>query len=220
MVSDLVAQNVTAGLASNAICTDPENSFYFIRHGRTDWNKEMLELGPQDLSLNNEGIAEVRSVLHLLREIGIKRIISSPLQRCIETAEIISKSLGGIPVIIEPALSERYFGNWSMQKNEAELLKRQSGNGPEFFANIKHKIEGLLPADAESKETFKDRVLDYFYCSGFSEGKVLIVSHGCVFEQLKEYIKLTEDTVGKKRYATPILLEKKTDGSWGLHLAR
>jgi len=198
---------------------DPENSFYFMRHGRTDWNNDMLEMGPQDLQLNNEGIAEVRGVLHLLRGVGINRIISSPLKRCRETAEIISKSLGGIPVFIEPALEERYFGNWAIQKAEAELLKRQSGNGPEFFANIKDRVETLLPADAESKEDFRDRVLDYFYCSGFSDGKVLIVSHGCVFESLKEYIKLTEDTVGKKRYATPILFETKDDGSWGLHLA-
>lgn len=32
-----------------------KKTFYFLKHGVTDWNKEMLYRGPLDLSLNSAG---------------------------------------------------------------------------------------------------------------------------------------------------------------------
>ncbi len=35
----------------------PNKSFYFIRHGETDWNKRHIIMGSIDIPLNDLGIA-------------------------------------------------------------------------------------------------------------------------------------------------------------------
>lgn len=69
-------------------------SFYFVRHGQTDWNKNQNTLCPApDIQLNAIGIRQVENVRPQINELNISKIYSSPLTRAQETAEIINEQL-------------------------------------------------------------------------------------------------------------------------------
>ena len=61
-----------------------------IRHGETDWNAVGKIQGKTDIPLNTNGREQARITARLLSKHNIDVIISSPLKRAVETAEIIS----------------------------------------------------------------------------------------------------------------------------------
>lgn len=77
-------------------------TFYLVRHGV----KENLAGDPP---LSNLGVKQAEVTADYLNNLNIKKIYSSPLKRTLQTAEIISKKLGLIPVV-DDRLTERI--NW------------------------------------------------------------------------------------------------------------
>src|SRR3989338_1566659 len=65
----------------------------FVRHGQTDFNKNKIVQGCEmDPPLNDTGIQQVEESAKSLPE-GIDFIISSPLKRASQTAEILNRKL-------------------------------------------------------------------------------------------------------------------------------
>lgn len=82
----------------------------FIRHGQTDWNREGLLQGSSDIPLNDTGRAQAEDALMTLRSRPWDAVVSSPLRRARETAQIIADGLG-IPLgEAYPELVERDYG--------------------------------------------------------------------------------------------------------------
>ena len=71
---------------------------YFIRHGQTDWNKDMRMQGQSDIPLNENGRKSAIEAGKTLASTHIDLAFSSPLKRAKETAELV---LAGrdIPII-------------------------------------------------------------------------------------------------------------------------
>ncbi len=88
-------------------------TFYLIRHGETDWNKLGKLQGTEDIALNETGRRQSAECAAAFHGVRVDRILTSPLQRASVTAQIISDALGGVPVVIEPGLTERDFGKLS-----------------------------------------------------------------------------------------------------------
>ena len=65
----------------------------FIRHGQTEWNAAGRLQGSSDIPLNALGRQQAKDVVHSLSE-GWQVIVSSPLARARETAQIIADGLG------------------------------------------------------------------------------------------------------------------------------
>src|ERR1700712_4331497 len=84
-------------------------AFWFLRHGETDWNAQNLSQGNVDIPLNETGLAQARSAALLLRNRGIRTIISSPLSRAKVTADIAANVLQ-LPVEVDEGLREVAFG--------------------------------------------------------------------------------------------------------------
>ncbi|HEX5770780.1 MAG TPA: bifunctional RNase H/acid phosphatase [Nocardioidaceae bacterium] len=86
-----------------------------VRHGATDHttDKRFSGRGGHDPALNNDGLAQVRAVADWLAPLGeeIDVVLSSPLRRTRETAEIIAQRLNH-PVEVEEGLAEAAFGTW------------------------------------------------------------------------------------------------------------
>jgi probable phosphoglycerate mutase len=59
-----------------------------IRHGRTDWTDLRLHTGRKDMPLNEEGRSEARKAAFKLEGFLFQTVLSSPLARARETAEI------------------------------------------------------------------------------------------------------------------------------------
>jgi uncharacterized phosphatase len=69
-------------------------TFAFIRHGQTDWNRDDRLQGSSDIPLNDLGREQAHEAAGVLRDGGWTAIVSSPLSRARETAEIIAGDLG------------------------------------------------------------------------------------------------------------------------------
>ena len=84
-------------------------TFYYVRHGRTVYNREGIMQGHSDSPLAEEDIPVLKETAEALKDIPFDRCFSSPLYRAIHTAEIIT---AGRDIVIEPLddLIEMNFG--------------------------------------------------------------------------------------------------------------
>ena len=62
---------------------------YLIRHGITSGNLEGKYIGTTDLPLCEEGVDAISSLVALDVYPHVQKVYSSPLKRCLETADII-----------------------------------------------------------------------------------------------------------------------------------
>ena len=153
----------------------PKKSFYFVRHGETNWGKDDILKGPQDLSLNENGMTQAKLAGDMLNQLVSSDtiIISSGLKRAIETATEISKITNFPLVDKESNLNERYYGDYRL------LQLKTSTN-----TNTK-------PPDAESLEIFKNRVLQCLIVilnKYHDSQNLIIVSHQKVFQCINKIL--------------------------------
>lgn len=86
--------------------TIPLISFYFVRHGQTDWNKTYQTLCDRDdIALNTTGIDQANAAGKILKNIFLTEIYTSPLHRAIQTAQIINNYLN-LPLMMHEGLGK------------------------------------------------------------------------------------------------------------------
>jgi probable phosphoglycerate mutase len=83
-------------------------TIYLIRHGRTNANGHYYA-GHADIPLNITGLKQARAISRSLAEHRIDAVLSSPLQRALQTAAPLAQAKG-LKVEIVPALAELDFG--------------------------------------------------------------------------------------------------------------
>ena len=137
-----------------------------VRHGQTNWNINTLLQGRSDIPLNDYGKKQAQDVGAFLQkhDQNWDVILSSPLTRAIETAEIIKAKLDlKSKIIIVPELIERSFGSLEGKPLNQEMYEilDQGGHGIE-------EIDLLLE---RAEKAIRDIVKTY------PKKKVLIVSH-------------------------------------------
>lgn len=83
---------------------------HFIRHGQSHFNLAYDRFGcdPQipDAGLTPQGFAQARQAARQMAGKGIRRIISSPYTRALQTASVLAEEFG-VPVFVEPLAGER-----------------------------------------------------------------------------------------------------------------
>lgn len=82
---------------------------YIVRHGQTSWNKEGRAQGHSDTELDDEGLSQARSLVAPFQEIAVKRVLSSDLKRCAQTAAYVEQATG-VEIQYVKDLRERCFG--------------------------------------------------------------------------------------------------------------
>lgn len=82
----------------------------FIRHGQTDWNAEGRMQGSSDIPLNDTGRQQAHDSVDVLAGTEWDVIVSSPLSRARETAQIVADDLGIQLGRSYELLSERAYG--------------------------------------------------------------------------------------------------------------
>ena len=82
-----------------------------IRHGETDWNVLHRFQGLTDIPLNDTGRQQAGFAKNGLGDMEIDAIYTSPLQRAVETAEII-RGDREIPIYPTEGLREMGIGEW------------------------------------------------------------------------------------------------------------
>src|SRR5215469_14010069 len=114
-----------------------KRTLLFIRHGQTTWNVEHRLPGQlPGVQLNDTGRQQAARLADALTVLPISAIISSPLERAKDTAEIIARP-HQLDIQFEPALMDIELGRWSGQ-NLDELAK----NDPEWKAFVRNPTAG------------------------------------------------------------------------------
>ncbi len=83
-----------------------------MRHGETAWNREGRVMGRNPIELDADGRAQVQASVPFARLLQPELIVTSPLARARQSAEIIAAGVGNIPVAEDPQLSEVKYGRW------------------------------------------------------------------------------------------------------------
>lgn len=138
-----------------------------IRHGQTDWNKKFLIQGRENNPLNEEGIIQAHITANLLlnNDSNWDVIISSPLIRAVQTAEIIKDKLNlKSPIIINNNVIEREFG-------AAEGLTISE----EVYDRINNDDYDNLETCKELQKRSMDTIIDIV--KSFPNQKILIITH-------------------------------------------
>ncbi len=147
-------------------------SFYFIRHGETDWNYRNIIMGQTDIPLNKRGIEQAIEARSLLKNIHIGSIYTSPLKRAVQTAEIVNQALK-YPINLSEGLKER---NWGEKEGKTHNISLTA------ITDLK------LPKGAEKWEDFELRtLLTIQQILNSSLIPPLIVAHGGIFVVLAKY---------------------------------
>lgn len=84
----------------------------FVRHGQTEWNRAGRLQGRSDLPMNDTGRAQAKAAGIALKDSGAwDALVSSPLFRARQSAQIIADELGITAVQESPELMERDYGD-------------------------------------------------------------------------------------------------------------
>jgi broad specificity phosphatase PhoE len=84
--------------------------FGLFRHGQTDWNINFLLQGVTDIPMNATGIEQVRTASKVISRDDWDIVITSPLGRARQSAEIIAEQSGFEEILTLDLLIERSFG--------------------------------------------------------------------------------------------------------------
>lgn len=143
--------------------------FYFIRHGETDYNLDQLWMGRKDLPLNQKGVRQSEAAAKTIARLPIQLVMTSPLLRARQTAELIATRHPDSPAIqIANWLTERDFGPFEgVKKTEASRSKM---NGSKSVESMECLAMRLKPIE-EAMETYPH---------------LLIVAHSGVYRCLVE----------------------------------
>ena len=84
----------------------------FVRHAPTAWNREGRYQGRTDVPIDDAGVREARRTADTLRGLAVDLVVTSPLRRAVDTAEVIAAALGGVRRLVDDRLVEVAFGDW------------------------------------------------------------------------------------------------------------
>ena len=126
-------------------------TIFFIRHGQTTGDVEDRYGGDYDDHLTELGRSQAEELAEKLKDKGIEAILSSPLARARETAEILVKRLECSGMVKQHLKERSYYGILTgMKKEEAKRLH------PELVELVKNRMHTV--AGTETYEEFSNRI--------------------------------------------------------------
>ncbi len=149
---------------------------YLVRHGELTTSREGLFVGHRDVSLNVEGVCQIRKLSDHLRDVHLDCIISSDLSRTRQSAEIIAKNRDIEPVSNE-SFREINLGAW-----EGMSLKEIMQTFADEFEQRSEDIVNYRIDNGESFDDVSKRALPCLKAilAGNPGKQLALVAHGGV----------------------------------------
>jgi len=150
--------------------------FYLLRHGETEWNAQNRFCGRTDVPLSEAGRRQAKSLAERLKPLPFEALYSSPLKRALETARLISESVGLQPVP-DQRLVELDYGRWE-GKTLAEIME----NDPKTYCAWDTDPAHVAPPGGESGLEAQQRAVSFldFLAAQHPQGHVLVALHKTV----------------------------------------
>ncbi len=155
----------------------PLRSFYFLRHGETQFNLERKFQGSIDVPLNANGVAQAKRAAEILKDKAFQRIVSSPANRVLKTACFTSE-LSGAPMHVDTELMEFHVGSFEGQCIVSTKAEHGLAEHDSFMS--------ILPPDADKWGEFVPRICGAVrrWTERHPDETLLIAAHGLVFRAL------------------------------------
>ncbi len=143
-----------------------------LRHGQTPMSVEKRYAGRTDVPLTDTGVRQAIAAAKRLASAGIGAIVSSPLQRAVQTAKEVA-AVTGAPVVTDDGFRETDFGVWE-GLTFAEVRRRWPDEMTAWLADPQ-----VAPPGGESFAEVSERVTAALHrvLPGRERQTVLIVSH-------------------------------------------
>lgn len=150
-----------------------------IRHAVNDWvGSNRLAGWTPGVHLNEEGRRQAQALARRLAGVELKAIYSSPLERTLETAEIIARP-HGLPVRLRQDIGEAHYGEWTGQKLE-DLAKTDLWRVVQF-----HPSGARFPGGEALREMQARAVAEIdAICHDHPDDVVAVVSHADVIKAI------------------------------------
>jgi probable phosphoglycerate mutase len=156
---------------------------YLIRHGTPDFPDEQKRfIGQTNLPLSSQGKQEILKVKTYLSDKNIKKIYSSPMDRCKASAQLIAGN--DIPIIIKKELKEINMGLWENKTfNEIKTWY------PEDFRKRGEDFANFKPENGENfSECLKRGKIAFNEIAQDTLGNIAVVGHAGLNRSLLSWL--------------------------------
>lgn len=150
---------------------------YLLRHGQTEFNVKKLVQGRCDSPLTDLGRKQAGMAAAWLKghDVVPDKVVSSPLGRAMDTAQLVATELLGPDAAVEPCegIIERCYGTFEEGPHDA------------LPTDVWDPGEDLVPFGGEGSQALQERMLGTLTNLMGSEGieTLLAVSHGSASRQ-------------------------------------
>ena len=152
---------------------------YLVLHGETEWNRQRRFQGRLDSPLTPDGLAQARragtKLAGLIDDAAACLIVSSPLGRARQTAEIVCEAMR-VPterLSLDPRLMEIDLGSWAgLTRDEVEELWPRPLDGSSRYDWY------FRSPDGERLDTLTARLREWLADTERGNATTIAVSHG------------------------------------------
>ena len=151
-----------------------------IRHGETDWNRELRFQGHIDVPLNDMGHEQARRLGLRLAGEPVQQLISSDLMRAQQTATPAARQLA-LEILTTVSLREQHFG--VVEGMRADEIQAAHPRAWEDW--LQFREDHAMP-EGESPRQFHARIIEALgrIATEYAGQKLLVVTHGGVLDMV------------------------------------
>ena len=151
-----------------------------IRHGETAWNTSDIVRGRVSIGLSETGLKQVTLLSEYLRPEKIQAVYCSPLQRALQTAEVIARPYG-LSTQPLPDLTDLDFGEWEGMAIQDVRTKYQK-----IYEQWLEKPDQALIPGGEPLGDARNRALKALkeIMQRYTDGTVAVITHRVITKVL------------------------------------
>jgi probable phosphoglycerate mutase len=162
----------------------PTTTLLVIRHGETEWNRDLRFQGHGDSPLTETGRLQAQALARRLTGAPIDRLISSDLGRARETAGYLAATTG-LDVHTDARLRERHYGPFEgltlaeIKARHAEAYARFQTDDPDY----------MLPGGESHRQHYR-RNVEFLeaYVKNQPGTTAALVAHGGVLDSVFRFL--------------------------------
>jgi probable phosphoglycerate mutase len=164
--------------------TTPTTTLMIIRHGETEWNRDLRFQGHGDSPLTETGRTQAQALARRLAGAPIDRLISSDLGRACETAGYLAAATG-LEIHTDARLRERHYGPF-----EGLTIPEIKASHPEAYARFQTDDPDYVLPGGESHRQHYQRNVDFLedFVRRQPDTTAALVAHGGVLDSVFRFL--------------------------------